>query len=70
MGRLSTTECTYLPTSGILIHKRALESDTRRHYTGHETFKFMAGVETLKEVHEVCRLQVDRSSTSEWGTEC
>ena len=39
--------------SGILIQKRALESDIRRHYTGHDTFKFMAGVETLKEVHEV-----------------
>ena len=56
--------------SGILIQKRALESDIRRHYTGHDTFKFMAGVETLKEVHEVCRLQVDRSSTFTWGTDC
>ena len=56
--------------SGILIQKRALESDTRRHYTGHDRFKFMAGVETLKEVHEVCRLQVDGSSTFEWGTDC
>ena len=56
--------------SGILIQKRALESDIRRLYTGHDTFKFMAGVETLKEVHEVCRLQVDRSSTLEWGTDC
>ena len=55
---------------GILIQKRALESDIRRHYTGHDTFKFMAGVETLKEVHEVCRLQVDRSSTFTWGTDC
>ena len=56
--------------SGILIQKRALESDIRRRYTGHDTFKFMAGVETLKEVHEVCRLQVDRSSTFTWGTDC
>ena len=56
--------------SGILIQKRALESETRRHYKGHDTFKFMAGVETLNEVHEVCRLQVDRSSTFTWGTDC
>ena len=49
--------------SGILIQKRALESGICGHYTGHDTFKFMAGVETLKEVHKVCRLQVDRSST-------
>ena len=56
--------------SGILIQKRALGSDTRRHYTGHDTFKFMAGVETLKEVHEVRGLQVARSSTFEWGTDC
>ena len=56
--------------SGILIQTCALESDIRRHYTGHDTFKFMAGVETLKEVHEVCRLQVDRSSTFECGTDC
>ena len=55
---------------GILIQKRALESDIRRNYTGHDTFKFMAGVETLKEVHEVCRVQVDRSFTFEWGTDC
>ena len=56
--------------SGILIQKRALESDIRRHNTGHDTFKFMAGVETLKEVREVCRLQVDPSSTFTWGTDC
>ena len=56
--------------SGILIQKRALKSDICRKYTGHYTFKFMAGVETLKEVYEVCRLQVDRSSTFEWGTDC
>ena len=56
--------------SGIVIQKRALESDIRRHYTGHDTFKFMDGVETLKEVHEVCRLQVDPSSTFTWGTDC
>ena len=56
--------------SSIVIQKRALESDIRRHYTGHDTFKFMASVETLKEVHEVCRPQVDRSSTFEWGTDC
>ena len=56
--------------SGILIQKRVLESDIRRQYTGHDTFKFMAGVETLKEVHEVCRLQVHRSSTFTWGTDC
>ena len=56
--------------SGILIQKRALESDIRRHYTGHDTFKFMAGVETLKEVHDLCRLQVDPSSTFVWGTDC
>ena len=56
--------------SGILIQKRALDSDIRRHYTGHDTFKFMAGVETLKEVHEVCRLPVDRSFTFTWGTDC
>ena len=55
--------------SGILIQKRALESNIRRHYTGHDTFKFMAGVATLKEVHEVCRVQVVRSSTFEWGTD-
>ena len=53
--------------SDILVQKRAPESDTRRHYTGHDTLKFMAGVETLKEVHEVCRHQVDRSSTFEVG---
>ena len=53
-----------------LIQKRALENDIRRHYTGNDTFKFMAGVEMLKEVHEVCRLQVDRTSTFEWGTDC
>ena len=56
--------------SGILIQKRALDSDIRRHYTGHDTFKFMAGVETLKEVHELCRLQVKPSSTFTWGTDC
>ena len=56
--------------SGILIQKRALESDIRQHYTGHDTFKFMAGVETLKIVHEVCQLQVDPSSTFTWGTDC
>ena len=56
--------------SGILIQKRALESDVGRHYTGHDTFKFMATVETLKEVHEVCRLQVDGSSTFKLGTDC
>ena len=54
--------------SGILVQNCALESDICRHYTGHDTFKFMAGVETLKEVQEVCRLQVDRSSTFQWGT--
>ena len=58
------------PRSGILVQNGALESDTRGHYTGHDTFKFMAGVETLKEVHEVCRLHVDRASTFEWGTDC
>ena len=56
--------------SGILFQKRALESDIRRHYTGHDTFRFMAGVETLKGVHTVCRLQVDPSSTFTWGTDC
>ena len=56
--------------SGILIQKRALDSDIRRHYTGHDTLKFMAGVETLKEVHEVCRLPVDRSFMFTWGTDC
>ena len=56
--------------SGILIQKRALESDVRRNHAGHDTFKFMAGVETLKEVHKVCRLQVDPSSTFTWGTDC
>ena len=56
--------------SGILIQKRALDSDIRRHYTGHDTFKFMAGVETLKEVHELCRLPVDRSYTFTWGRDC
>ena len=56
--------------SGILIQKRALESDNRRHYTGHDTFNFMASIETLKEVHEVCRLQVDSSSTFNLGTDC
>ena len=56
--------------SCILIQKRALESDIGRHYTGHDTFKLMAGVETLKEVHQVCRLQVDPSSTFMWGTDC
>ena len=56
--------------SGILIQKHALDSDIRRHYTGHDTFKFMAGVETLKEVHEVCRLQVNPSFTFTWGTDC
>ena len=45
--------------SGILIQKGVLESDIRRHYTGNDTFTFMAGVETLKEVNEVSRLQVD-----------
>ena len=55
--------------SGILIQKRALEKDIRRHYTGHDTFKFMARVETLKEVHEVCRPHVDPSSTLERGTD-
>ena len=55
--------------SGILVQKRALESDTRRHYTGHDTFKFMAGVKTLKEVHELCRLQEHRSSTLELATD-
>ena len=53
-----------------MIQKRALDSDIRRHYTGHDTFMFMAGVETLKEVHEVCRLPVDRSFTFTWGTDC
>ena len=56
--------------SGILIQKRALDSDIRRHYTGHDTLKFMAGVETLNEVHEVCRLQMNPSSTFTWGTDC
>ena len=56
--------------SGILIQKRALESDICRHYTGHATFNFMASAEMLKEVHEVCRLQVDDSSTFVWGTDC
>ena len=56
--------------SGILIQKRALESDGCRHYTGHDTFKFMASVQTLKELREVCRLQVDGSSTFESGTDC
>ena len=56
--------------SGLLIQKRALESDICRHYTGHDTFNFMASVQTLKEVHEVCRLQVDPLSTFEWGTDC
>ena len=56
--------------SGILIQKRALESDIRRHYTGDDSFKFMASVETLKEVLQVCRLQVDDSSTFVWGTDC
>ena len=55
---------------GILIQKRALESDVRRHYTGHDTFKFMASIEALKEVHEVCLLQVNGLSTFEWGTDC
>ena len=52
------------------MQKRALKSHIPRHYTGRDTFKFMAGVETLKEVHEVCRLQVDCSSTIERGTDC
>ena len=56
--------------SSMLIQKRALESNVCRHYTGHETFKFMASVETLKEMHEVCRLQVNGSSTIEWGRDC
>ena len=56
--------------SGILIQKRALESNIRQHYTGHDTFKFIAGVETLKEVDEVCRVQVDLSSTFESGMDC
>ena len=33
--------------SCILIQKRALKSDNRKHYTPHDTFKFMAGVEKL-----------------------
>ena len=56
--------------SGILIQKRALESDIRRHYRGHDNFKFMTGVETLKKGQEGCQLQVDRSSTLLWGTDC
>ena len=56
--------------SGILIGKRALESNVRGHYTGHNTFEFMASVSPLKEVHKVCRLQVDGWSTLEWGTDC
>ena len=40
--------------SGLLVQKRALESNIHGHYKGHDTFKFMAGVETLKEVQEVC----------------
>ena len=56
--------------SGILIQKTALGSDVRLHYTGHETLKFLASVKTLKEVHEACQLQVDGSSTFEWGTDC
>ena len=55
---------------GILIQKHALESNVRRHYTGHDTFKFMASIQTLKAVHEVCRLRVDGSSTFEWGMDC
>ena len=55
---------------GILIQKHAFEGNIRRHYTGHDTLKFMASVETLKEVHEVCRLQVDDPSTFVWGTDC
>ena len=56
--------------SGILIQKRALETDVYRHYTGRDTFKFIASVETPKGVHEVCRLQVDGLSTFEWGMDC
>ena len=41
--------------SGILLQKRALESDICRHYTAHDTFIFMASVETLKEVHELTK---------------
>ena len=56
--------------SGILIQKRALKSDVCRHYMGHDTFKFMASVETLKEVHKVRRIRVNASSTFMWGTDC
>ena len=42
----------------------------RRHYTSQYTFLLMASVETLKEVHEVCRLQMKDSSKFLWGTDC
>ena len=58
------------PNLRLLIQKCALESDVFRHYTGHDTFKFMASVVTLKEVHDVCRLQVNGPATFEWGTDC
>ena len=56
--------------SGILTQNRPLESDIGGDYTGHDTFKLMASAETLKEVQEVCRLQVDDLSTAVWGTDC
>ena len=56
--------------SGILIQKRALKSDVCRHYMGHDTFKFIASIRTLKEVHEVRRIQVNASSTFMWGMDC
>ena len=40
--------------SRVLIQKRIFQRDIRRHYTGHDTFKLMASVETMKELHEVC----------------
>ena len=56
--------------SGILIQKRAPGSDVCRHYTSEDTLKFMASVETLKEVDKVSCLQVNGSCTFEWDTDC
>ena len=56
--------------SGVVIQKRAFESDIRRHYTGHHTFKFMANAETLKGVYEVCTFPGKKTSTFLWGVDC
>ena len=44
------------------MQKRAFQSRVHRHYTGQDTFRWMASPESTREVHKIWRLKVTDTS--------